>query len=91
MNEDRWYEDWQRRRREEPAPPGFADRVLAAAAADRVAADKAAAGDAAKRTALAAALLALLNSRLSRIGLCSLAAAACLFRLAHVVAIFVAY
>ena len=90
MNEDRWYEDWRRRRREEPAPPGFADRVLAAVAADTVAADKAA-HDAAKRSALAAALLALWNSRLSRIGLCSLAAAACLFRLAHVVAIFVAY
>jgi hypothetical protein len=81
MNEERWYEDWKRRRRQEPPPVGFAERVMAAVGAAEIE----------RRSALAAMLLAVWSWRASRIGVCTLAAAACLFRLAHVVAIFVVW
>jgi hypothetical protein len=80
--EDARYEDWRRRRGEAPAPDGFADRVMAAVAGEQVARPQ--------RAALLALWLALWNARLGRIGVCSLAAAVCVLRLAHVVAIFVA-
>jgi len=76
MSDDKLYEQWKRRRAEADAPAGFADRVMTAI--ER------------QRTWLASAMLAALSSRLSRIGICSLAAAACVARLLHVFAIFVA-
>jgi hypothetical protein len=76
------YEQWKRRRSQEPAPPDFADRVMALLAAEKATRHE--------RSVLAAVLLALLSSRLSKIGVCSMAVAACVFRLLHVVAIFVA-
>jgi hypothetical protein len=76
---DQGYEDWRRRRERSDVPAGFSDRVMAAVEAQE-----------AGRRRAGLLLAALLASRLSRIGLCSLAAATCVFRLWHVVAVFVA-
>jgi hypothetical protein len=82
MNDDKQYEEWKRRRAEGDAPASFADRVMAAIESREVSQRQ--------RTWLATVLFAALSSRVSKIGICSLAAAACLFRLLHVFAIFVA-
>ena len=84
MNEEQSYESWRRRAGREPAPADFADRVMAALAAEPAPAVPP------ERTALGLLMLRLLRSRLSRIGIGSLAAAACVFRLLHVLALFVA-
>ena len=78
MNEQN-YEDWRRRRARSDVPADFSDRVMAAIEAQK-----------ARRRRASLLLAALLGSRLSRLGLCSLAAATCAFRLWNVVAIFVA-
>lgn len=81
MNDEPLYRDWIRARAEQPAPPGFADRVMAAAQDE----------DARRRRSFAAALmLSLLSSRAGRVAACTVAASCCLFRLMHVIAIFVA-
>lgn len=81
MNPDQDYEEWKRCRERVDVPPGFSERVMGAVEGY----------EAGRRRSLAGRLLAaLLASRLSKIGLCSLAAATCAFRLWHVVAIFVA-
>jgi hypothetical protein len=82
MSDDKLYEQWKRRRAEGDAPAGLADRVMAAIESRET--------DQQQRTWLATMMLAALSSRLSRIGICSLAAAACVARLLHVFAIFVA-
>jgi hypothetical protein len=85
MNQDQGYDAWRRRGREHvEAPPGFSDRVMGAV--ETHSAESGWAG----RSLAGRLLAALLASRLSRIGLCSLAAATCAFRLWHVVAILVA-
>ena len=87
MNEEQSYESWRRRAGREPAPADFADRVMAALAAEPSATAPAVQQE---RTALGLLMLRLLRSRLSRIGIGSLAAAACVFRLLHVLALLVA-
>ncbi len=82
MNDDQHYEQWKRRRGAGAAPAGFADRVMAAIEAHVT--------NRRQRTRLQALLFAVLSSRLSRIGVGSLAAATCVYRLLHVFAIFVA-
>lgn len=81
MNEERWYEDWKRRRAQAPAPDGFAERVMVAVSAAEIE----------RRSAVATVLLAMWRSRASKIGVCTLAAAVCLLRLAHVAAIFMVW
>jgi hypothetical protein len=81
MNKDTWYDDWKRRHGQGEPPPGFTDRLMVAVAA--VEAQR-------QRSLWNGIVLALMSSRLSKIGICSLAAATCLFRLLHVVAIFIA-
>ena len=78
MSEERWYEDWKVSRGEEPAPTGFVDHVMAGVQAT----------DMRRRSVLTAVLTAMWSSRASRMGVCALAAVACLLRLSHVVAIF---
>lgn len=82
MNQDHLYEDWKRRRGQADLSAGFADRVMAAVASH----------EAGRRqhSLLSGLLLALLSSRLGRFGVVSLAAATCVVRLLHVVAMFVA-
>jgi hypothetical protein len=82
MNDDMHYEQWKRRRAEGDAPADFAERVMAAIASRET--------NQRQRNWLATVMLAALSSRVSKIGICSLAAAACVFRLLHVFAIFVA-
>jgi hypothetical protein len=82
MNHDKLYEDWRRRCRQTDAPHGFADRVMAAIGSHETGKRQ--------RSLLTGMMLALMSSRLGKISLCSLAAAICVFRLLHVVAIFVA-
>jgi len=81
MKREAWYDAWRQRRGQEPAPPGFADRVMAAVAAEDTARQQ--------RSLWSALLLTAWSTRWSRIGLCSLAAVACAFRLLHVVALFI--
>jgi hypothetical protein len=81
MNPEELYERWKDQRRQVEAPGDFAARVMAAV--------EAAEAQSRGRSFLTALLLALLSSRLGRISVCSLAAATCLMRLWHVVAIFV--
>jgi negative regulator of sigma E activity len=87
MNDEQWYEAWRRRASQEPAPAHFTERVMTALAAENAAAAEVAQR---QRSAFGVLMLELLRSRLSRIGICSLAAAACVFRLLHVFALFVA-
>jgi len=82
MSDDKLYEQWKQRRAEADAPAGFADRIMAAIESRKT--------NERQRTWLATVMLAALSSRFSRIGICSLAAAACVARLMHVFAIFVA-
>jgi hypothetical protein len=82
MNDDQLYHDWKRRRAQAEAPPGFADRVLAAAHAHE--------RDIHHRSRLRTLLLALLASRHGKIAVCTLAALTCVLRLLHVAAIFYA-
>ena len=77
---DELYDRWKRRRSEAELPPRFAEDVMATITAN---------ADAAKRSWGQALLLALLSSRLARIGVCSVAAAICVLRLWHAIAIFV--
>ena len=78
MNQERWFEAWKERRSEEPAPLGFAQRVMAAVQPTEIR----------RQNRLAFLLAALWASRVSRMGVFVLAAVACVLRLSHVVAIF---
>ena len=81
MNQNQGYEDWLRWCQRVDVPPGFSDRVMSAVQVY----------ESGRRRSRAGMLLAaLLASRLSKIGLCFLAAATCAFRMWHVLAIFVA-
>jgi hypothetical protein len=82
MNYDKLYHGWKNRRRQYPPPPGFSDRVLAAI-------DDSAPGLQHESTA-PWLVLPVLSTRLGRIAVGTLAAAMCVFRLWHVIAIFVA-
>lgn len=82
MSDEKLYEQWKRRRGEADAPADFVDRVIAAIEAREI--------DQRRRSWQATVIVAALSSRLSRIGICSLAAAACVARLLHVFSIFVA-
>jgi hypothetical protein len=87
MNDDQWYDDWRRRRRQGEAPPGFAERVMGAVEAAEADGRQRSRPE---RSPWHAMVAALVSSRLSKVAVCSLAAATCVLRLLHVVAIFVA-
>jgi hypothetical protein len=72
MSSDELYDAWRRRRAAADVPPDFADRVLVAAR-DRQ-------QRAARRFPLRGLLLAVLLSRAGKVGICSLAVAAWVFR-----------
>jgi hypothetical protein len=81
MRDDDRYEHWKRRRAETSVPADFADRVLAAAREH----------GRARRwwLALQGLFLAVVSSRLSKVGVCTLALLACVFRMISVLALFV--
>jgi hypothetical protein len=78
MEHDERFQAWIRWRAEFAAPPGFADKVMAAVAERSR-----------QRTVFRARLLTLLLSRPGRIALCVLAGLACAFRALQVLAVFV--
>jgi hypothetical protein len=80
MSHDDLYESWKRARAATAVPAGFADRVMAAL--------KDSEGRKARPVSLRELLFALLTSRPGRVAVCSLAGAACLFRILHVLALF---
>jgi hypothetical protein len=80
MHADDGYEQWKQHRRRADVPAGFADRVMSAVR-ER---ERQRAG----RLDLRARLLALLASRPARVGVCSLAVLAGVFRLLQVLGFF---
>jgi hypothetical protein len=82
MNDDKLYEDWKNRRRQQAPTPGFSDRVL-------VAIENSAAEMRHESTAQRL-VQAVLSTRLGKIAVGTLAGAMCVLRLCHVIAIFVA-
>jgi hypothetical protein len=83
MSHDEVYHDWKSRRRQVEVPFGFADRVMSQVEAYEAKKKQ--------RSLLEKMLLAMLSSRSGRIAISSLAAAACVGRLLHVIVIFVAH
>ncbi|HEV3256143.1 MAG TPA: hypothetical protein VG013_04630 [Gemmataceae bacterium] len=81
MQHDDLYQSWKEGRAKADVPADFADRVMASVRA--VERHK-------QPSAGRVLLLAVLSSRLGRIGICTLACLACVFRMAQVVALFIA-
>jgi len=81
MRHDDLYQSWKEQRARAEVPADFADRVMASVRA---------LGRRKHQSVLRDLLVAVLSSRLGRVGICTLACIACVLRMVQVIALFIA-